>query len=245
MNFKIVTSLNEGLYNNKAQQIINSAIDLKYPLVVYNENSYENSKLTFPSEIESIDLWAIPEYFWLESFIDNKLCPWNNPSLHQNHVKREHAKFWFRKVLSITHAILNSTTEYIIWCDGDLAFNKKLDNEFWDYVKQYDISCIWRTHLHIESGIVVYKINNYVQSLAREYLGFYTSGDVWKYPKWCDGSVLTYLLLHNNQNLKVGKFKHPELINKDESTSKFKILDYINHIKSFDGFATTRKKQLI
>ena len=45
------------------------------------------------------------------------------------------AKFWFRKVLSIVHAILNAKTEYVIWCDGDAHFVNNLDDLFADGVK--------------------------------------------------------------------------------------------------------------
>ena len=45
--------------------------------------------------------------------------------------------------------------------------------------------------------------------MMREYLGYYVSGDVFKQPRWCDGSVLTYVL-DNHPSLSIGKFKNSE-----------------------------------
>ena len=42
MNFKLVTSRNKRLYEHEAQQVIDSALNLKYEIDVYHENSYEN-----------------------------------------------------------------------------------------------------------------------------------------------------------------------------------------------------------
>ena len=238
MNFKLVTSLNKRLYEHEAQQVVNSALNLKYEIDIYHENSYENTTIDFPDSpfINTIDLWQLPQYsFWIDSFINSKECPWNNFELHKGYLKKEQAKFWFRKVLTISHAILNAKTEYIIWCDGDAHFANRLDNNFWDFVKQYNISCIYRDFPHIESGFVVYKNNNEVKKLMREYLGYYMTGDVWNYPRWCDGSVLTYLLKDN----KIGKFKNIDY-NKEDS-SDFDISYYFNHIK--DPFKEVRGKE--
>lgn len=241
MNFKLVTSLNKGLYENKAQKIINSSIGVGYNIDLYHENSYEDTEVSFPKEVNLLDLWNIPEYsFWIKSFVDSKNNPWNIESLHGNVLKKQHAKFWFRKVLSVVHAVLNSNTDYTIWVDGDVFFTKKLDEKFWSFVSKHDICCIMRDTLHIESGFVVYKNNDKIKRLMREYLGFYTSGDVWKYPRWCDGSVLSYTV-ENNPYLKVGRFKHPSM--SKPGTSSFGILEYIHHIKAYDGFAKTRNKQ--
>jgi len=236
MDFKLVTSLNKRLFEHKAQQLITSAIEMGYPLDIYHENSYEGIKLKFPKGSLPIDLWQLPEYsFWIKSFINSKETPWNNPDKHFGVLKKAQAKFWFRKVLTITHAVLNSTTEYTIWCDGDAHFVNKLDKQFWDFVSQYNISCIYRDSPHIESGFVVYKNNNHVKKLMREYIGYYLTGDVWKYPRWCDGSVLTYLL----KDEKIGKFKNIDY-NK-EDTSNFDISHYFNHIK--DPFKEVRNQE--
>ena len=236
MKFKLVTSLNKRLFEHKAQQLITSAVEMNYPLDVYHENSYEGVQLEFPKEITSIDLWQLPEYsFWIDHFINSKSCPWNDPNKHLGVVKKAQAKFWFRKVLSIAHAILNAKTEYVIWCDGDAHFVNNLDNKFWSYVEQYDITCIYRDVPHIESGFVVYKINDHVKKLMREYMGYYLTGDVWNYPRWCDGSVLTYLL----KDEKIGKFKNKDYNKSD--TSDFDISYYFNHIK--DPFKEVRHKE--
>ncbi|MDB4344079.1 hypothetical protein OAA40_00050 [bacterium] len=236
MNFKLVTSLNKRLFEHKAQQLINSSLDLKYPLDIYHENSYENVNLLFPFNVNSIDLWKLPQYsFWIKNFINSTDCPWNQPDLHEGRVKKAQAKFWFRKVLSITHAVLNSNTDYVIWCDGDAYFQKPLDNKFWDFVSKYDVSCIYRDLPHIESGFVVYKVTPSTKRLMREYMGYYTTGEVWKYPRWCDGSVLTYLL----EGKDIGKFKNIDYKNND--SSDFDISDYFNHIK--DPFKEVRDKE--
>ena len=236
MNFKLVTSLNRRLYEHKAQQLIESAIEFNYPIDVYHENSYENAELVFPQSFKSIDLWSLPQYsFWINNFINSKETPWNVESLHKNILKKLHAKFWFRKVLSIVHAILNAETDYVIWCDGDAHFVNKLDSRFWNYVCRYNVTCIYREAPHIESGFVVYKVNDHVKKLMREYIGYYLSGDVWKYPRWCDGSVLTYLL----KDEKIGKFKNIDYNRND--TSSFDISYYFNHIK--DPFKEVRNKE--
>lgn len=236
MNFKLVTSLNKRLYEHKAQQLIESVIELNYPIEVYHENSYENAELVFPQCFKSIDLWSLPQYsFWINNFINSKETPWNVESLHNNFLKKLHAKFWFRKVLSVVHAILNAETDYVIWCDGDAHFVNKLDSRFWDYVSSYNVTCIYREVPHIESGFVVYKVNEHVKKLMREYIGYYLSGDVWKYPRWCDGSVLTYLL----KDEKIGKFKNIDY--KGNDTSSFDISYYFNHIK--DPFKEVRSKE--
>ena len=153
---------------------------------------------------------------------------------HEN--SYENIELEFPKGLSsIVHAVLNSTTEYTIWCDGDAYFVNKLDKQFWDFVSQYNVSCIYRDSPHIESGFVVYKNNNHVKKLMREYMGYYLTGDVWKYPRWCDGSVLTYLL----KDEKIGKFKNIDYNKKD--TSDFDISYYFNHIK--DPFKEVRNKE--
>ncbi len=242
MSFKLVTSLNKRLYEHEAQQLINSVLCLNYPIDIYHENSYENTKINFPPFpfINPIDLWQLPQYnFWIDNFINSDKCPWNIPEKHKEFLKKKQAKFWFRKVLAISHAVLNSKTEYTIWCDGDAYFVNKLDNNFWDFVKYYDISCIWRDAPHIESGFVVYKNNIKIKKLIREYLGYYTTGDVWKYPRWCDGSVLTYLL-KDNPYIKIGKFKNVDYNKLD--TSNFDISYYFNHIKG--PFKEVRDKEL-
>ena len=129
-------------------------------------------------------------------------------------------------MLSIAHAVLNSDADYIIWCDGDAYFQKPLDNTFWEFVSKHNISCIYRESPHIESGFVVYKNNKVVKRLLREYIGYYTSGEVWKYPRWCDGSVLTYLL----KDIQIGKFKNVDYVGNDSSS--FDISYYFNHIKN-------------
>lgn len=236
MNFKLVTSLNKRLFEHNAQQLINSSLNLEYPLDVYHENSYENANLNFKSSINSIDLWELPQYsFWIKNFINSANCPWNQSDFHKGYIKKAQAKFWFRKVLSITHAVLNSNTDYVIWCDGDAYFQNPLDGKFWDFVSKYDISCIYRDSPHIESGFVVYKINPNTKRLMREYMGYYTTGEVWKYPRWCDGSVLTYLL----EGKTIGKFKNVDY-NKEDS-SNFDISYYFNHIK--DPFKEVRGEE--
>lgn len=229
MNFKLVTSLNKRLYEHKAQKLVESCINLNYHLDIYHENSYEKSNIIFPESkfITKIDLWRIPQYsFWIDSFINSSDSPWNIESQHGGVVKKFQAKFWFRKVLSIAHAVLNSDADYIIWCDGDAYFQKPLDNTFWEFVSKHNISCIYRESPHIESGFVVYKNNKVVKRLLREYIGYYTSGEVWKYPRWCDGSVLTYLL----KDIQIGKFKNVDYVGNDSSS--FDISYYFNHIKN-------------
>ena len=236
MNFKLVTSLNKRLYEHKAQQLVDSAIDMSDPLDIYHENSYENVQIDFPDNVNPIDLWQLPQYsFWIDNFINSENCPWNMPSQHRGVLKKQQAKFWFRKVLSISHAILNAKTEYVIWCDGDAHFRTSFDDKFWKFVSQYNISCIYRDVPHIESGFVVYKVNDHVKKLMREYMGYYLTGDVWNYPRWCDGSVLTYLL----KGEKIGKFKNKEYDKSD--TSDFDISYYFNHIK--DPFKEVRDKE--
>ena len=48
MNFKLVTSLNKRLYEHRAQQIVNSALELGYDTILYHEDSYEGTKIDFP-----------------------------------------------------------------------------------------------------------------------------------------------------------------------------------------------------
>lgn len=238
MNFKLVTSLNKRLYEHKAQKLVESCIQFQYPLEIYHENSYENSNINFPENrfITKKDLWDLPEYkFWINTFINSPESPWNIETYHRGYLKKFQAKFWFRKVLSITHAVLNSNTDYIVWCDGDAHFQKPLDNKFWNFVSDYDISCIYRDVPHIESGFVVYKNNDHTKRLMREYMGYYTTGEVWKYPRWCDGSVLTYLLEGKN----IGKFKNIDYNGND--CSDFDISEYFNHIK--DPFKEVRDKE--
>ena len=236
MKFKLVTSLNNRLFEHKAQQLIDSVIDLGYPMDVYHENSYEEKSVQLPDGVNGIDLWELPQYsFWIHAFINSPETPWNIPNQHQGFVKKQQAKFWFRKVLTITHAVLNSDTDYVIWCDGDAQFVKPLDLPFWNYVKQNDISCIYRESPHIESGFVVYKVNNRTKRLMREYMGYYLTGDVWNYPRWCDGSVLTYLL----KDKLIGKFKNVDYNKSD--TSDFHIEEYFNHIKN--PFKEVRNKE--
>ena len=238
-NFKLITSINKRLYDHNAQRLVNNVYDIKYPITIYHECSYENNYIQFPvsDNIDTIDIWQLPEYkFWIGNFISSPDTPWNNIKLHNGFLKKEQAKFWFRKVLSIVHAVLNSKTEYVIWCDADAYFENKLDDTFWDFVKNYNISCIYRNAPHIESGFVVYKTNETVKKLMREYLGFYVSGDVWKYPRWCDGSVLTYLL----KNEHIGKFKNIEF--HDDTCSEFDISYYFKHIK--DPFKEVRHKEI-
>ncbi len=236
MKFKLVTSLNKRLFEHKAQELISSVVDLGYPMDVYHENSYEEKLVQLPYGINGIDLWKLPQYsFWINAFINSPETPWNIPNQHQGLVKKQQAKFWFRKVLTITHAVLNSDTDYVIWCDSDAHFRTPFDDKFWEFVSQYNISCIYRDVPHIESGFVVYKVNNAVKKLMREYIGYYLTGDVWNYPRWCDGSVLTYLL----KGEKIGKFKNKEYDKSD--TSDFDISYYFNHIK--DPFKEVRDKE--
>ena len=143
MNFKIITSLNKRLFEHRTQQLINSALEQKYPVVLYHENSYENKE------------------------------------------------------------------DYLIWCDGDAYFPRPLDEMFWDFTKQHDISCIWRDFPHIETGFVVYKINDNVKRAMREYLGWFTTGEIWKTSRYCDCSALTHVV-KNNPHVKVGKYKNFE-----------------------------------
>ena len=68
----------------------------------------------------------------------------------------------------------------------------------------------------------------------REYMGYYLTGDVWNYPRWCDGSVLTYLLKDEN----IGKFKNKDYNKSD--TSDFDISFFI-FSKSFGSFKLAEK----
>lgn len=236
-NVVYVTSLNKRLFEHPAQKLINSVNEFKcVPLVIYHENAYEKQKFNrgidlnnLPNNVHTIDLWNTIGYkTWVESFVDSNHSPFNIEKLHGNHLKKKQAKFWFRKVLSIAHAVLNSNSEYVIWCDGDAEFVKPLDEKFWNYVNNFDVTCIWRNAPHIESGFVVYKVNDKVKRMMREYLGYYVSGDVFKEPRWCDGSVLTYVL-DNHPSLSVGKFKNLEYNGDD--VSPFDYYEYFNHLK--------------
>ena len=235
MNFRIITSLNKRLFEHRTQQLLNSAIEQNYPVVLYHENSYENTDPNFPKldSVELIDLWQLPEYkFWIENFINSKSTPWNNQkylSLHPTTVyKKTQGKFWFRKVLAITHDVLNAKEDYLIWCDGDAHFSRPLDDTFWDFTKQYDVSCIWRDFPHIETGFVVYKINDNVKRVMREYLGWFTSGEIWKTNRYCDCSALTHVL-KGDPVVSVGKYKNFEW--NGPEASEFDIDRYFNHNK--------------
>ena len=235
MKFKIVTSLNKRLFEHRTQKLINSALEQKYPVTLYHEDSYEGTKIDFPDSelLTTIDLWQLPAYhFWIENFINSKETPWNNDEylkLHPSTVyKKTQGKCWFRKVLAITHAILNTDEEYLVWCDGDAYFSRPLDDLFWDFTKQYDISCIWRDFPHIETGFVVYKINDNVKRAMREYLGWFTTGEIWKTSRYCDCSALTHVV-KNNPHVKVGKYKNFEWNGPDASS--FDIDRYFDHNK--------------
>ena len=81
MKFKIVTSLNKRLFEHRTQKLINSALEQKYPVTLYHEDSYEGTKINFPDSelLTTIDLWQLPSYhFWIENFINSKETPWNN-----------------------------------------------------------------------------------------------------------------------------------------------------------------------
>ena len=232
-----VTSLNKRLFEHPAQKLVSSVTKFDcVPLTIYHENKYEIDKFNrsidfknLPSNVYKKDLWEILGYkTWVESFVDSKHSPFNIESLHSNLVKKRQAKFWFRKVLSIAHAVLNNDVDYVIWCDGDAEFVKPIDNKFWEFVHNFDVTCIWRSNLHIESGFVVYRINDKVKRMMREYLGYYVSGDVFKQPRWCDGSVLTYVL-DNHPSLSIGKFKNSEYNGGD--TSPFHYSEYFYHSK--------------
>tara|TARA_A100001391_G_scaffold178348_1_gene142779 strand:+ start:1051 stop:1797 length:747 start_codon:yes stop_codon:yes gene_type:complete len=235
MNFKLVTSLNKRLYEHRAQQILNSALNLGYETIVYHEDSYEGTKIDFPknAKLKTIDLWELPEYhFWIKNFIDSPETPWNNQkylSLHPGSVyKKTQGKYWFRKVLAITHAVLNADKDYIIWVDGDAKFEKPLDDKFWDFTKKFDVSCIWRDYPHIETGFVVYKISEDVKRAMREYLGWFATGEIWKTPRYCDCSALTHVV-KNHPQVSVGKYKNFEW--NGLHSSEFDISEYFNHNK--------------
>lgn len=197
-NFIFVTSFNTRLYNHR-HNLFTKNIPKNFPnnkILMYHENSFDksnyNQSIDFTDlndfkNVELLDLFK--ENLWLETFL--KESPFKDCYMSPNYYLKN-SPFWFRKVVTICHAIENfKDGDMMIWADIDSYVEKELPNDFFNYLTEKDWLVILRENDWIESGFQFIKINNRTKDFAKFYLKYYLSNEVFKKePEWADNWVL-------------------------------------------------------
>jgi len=262
MDISVITSFNERISNNPHQQIVVNMIrfNSEIPFYLYHENSYDIRKTNKQINLENlepvrfVDLFTCWDNFenleneWLEKFIDGENSPFKKGEGYWN----LNAKYWFRKVASWYHFSKICETRYFLWCDCDIQFQRRrdgsigIDNNFFDFVKQYDVSYIDRplrqSGLHTgfpgsppETGIVCFDLQNpLVNQFIDEMFYSFLNGHVFENEErwddtWVFGNLMNKKYL---DKLNVGTFKNKHSDKTSVNESSFDIYnDYFRHFK--------------
>jgi hypothetical protein len=213
MNYSIVTSFNNRLYNNKHQHVVKSVLEkcLNADFYVYNENSFLNEDLHIDGAT-NLDLFKqIPD---LKNFLEtskfkdchkigkkHKQDYWNDPNkyLANNDHWNRNSIFWFRKVCAIYDCAKICKTPIMIWLDSDICVDKGVDQAFLNFVERYDFCGHFRKNFTgwkaTDSGIMSFNLNKNCRFFIEKLMEHFLSGEVFKNKRWDDGyvfDVMTY-----------------------------------------------------
>jgi len=211
MNYSIVTSFNNRLYDNEHQHVVKS-VQEKCPNVdfyVYNENSFLNEDLHIDGAT-NLDLFKqIPD---LKNFLEtskfkdchkigkrNSKKYWSNPNQHllNNEHWNRNSIFWLRKVCAIYDCAKICKTPIMIWLDSDVFVEKSIDETFLNFVNKYDICANYRKNftgwMYTDMGITVYNLSERTRRFIKEFYNYYKSGKTFTEYRWDDCYIFDLL----------------------------------------------------
>ena len=248
-NFKdtvtIGTTFNKRIYESEYQQIFADMKD-NWPetnFFVYHENSFEREKfgqeIDFSQEIRDnlylYDVFDVND--WMSDFIKTsplKDChkigePGCVPSHDDSPYWRRNAIYWFRKIAAIKHCIEHCKTPYLVWLGADTFFRTDkgypngLDQQFFDYVSQFDCSVVKRPGQSLETDIVIFNFNKKGKQVAQEWIEYFLSGKTFNERRWDDAYILTKVMEQTeNKKYSFGGLRYE---------APFNVYRYIRHYK--------------
>mmetsp|Transcript_17287 Transcript_17287/g.55439 ORF Transcript_17287/g.55439 Transcript_17287/m.55439 type:complete len:375 (+) Transcript_17287:260-1384(+) len=230
----VVTTLNSNYFLSETNQLVHSAAHhLSCNIYVYHENSQDEKKMRKPLLLEAFPSQSCATFHLLDLFIE---VPWlleftegsdnifshvlKNPKGHYAEKKWNlKAKYIFRKVAAVWHAVSVDRSRYLLWLDTDVQIQKPLDAEFWNFVSKYDIVFIdaWkppkqemavfgkRINHQVDTGVVFYVVNSKTKGFINNMVHTYLSNSAVDLPYLDDTFVFTQVL-ERNQNLVKGFF---------------------------------------
>jgi len=88
------------------------------------------------------------------------------------------ARYIFRKVAAVWHALLETRSGYLLWLDTDVNIQKPLDSKFLNFVSKYDVVYIdaWKPpkqefsqiNHQVDTGVVFYNINSQTKHFIKQ-----------------------------------------------------------------------------
>jgi len=239
--FSVGTTFNKRLYESEHQEIVKSMQDTysEMDFFVFHENKFEQEKYGDGVEIkEAWDHLFIYDVFelnpWLPDFLNNTSFKdshkFGNPgTFDPPEYWRRNGIFWFRKVVAINSLIeMNIVkTPYLIWLGCDTRWERKIDEQFYEYIKQYDICHINRTPLGMftETDIMIFDVRNiWVEKFIQGYKYHYLSGNVFKEERWDD-----CVAFDRTKELLIDKLNFGSLL--IQTGCPFNAYDYLFHWK--------------
>ena len=217
----IGTTFNKRIYESEYQKIFDD-MEENYSDInfyVYHENSFEKSKYDVEidfteKERDNLHLFDVFKVNnWLEDFIKTsplKDChkygsPGCDPSADPEYWKRN-AIYWFRKIAAVRHCIEQVDTKYLLWLGADTYFRTDkghpngLDDEFFDYVNQFDCSVVKRPGAALETDVVLFNFEKNGKKIAEEWVDYFISLKAFNESRWDDSHMLT-VVMNNLKNI--------------------------------------------
>ena len=197
-----VTSFNKPMYDMSGVHLLKTWIQYnpeQYLLVCYEDMKFRNTN----KEIISYDL-SDSEFLksWLKQYENDipveyggKATPENNPALYDNYFNKSASK-WFRKIVSIDHAIktYGHLFNHVVWIDADCYIKKSMPKMLSSGVFKtanmiYHLSPKRRRNDQgIESGIIGFR-KGVGYDLMEIVTNKFKTGDFKQYSRWDDGWV--------------------------------------------------------
>jgi len=115
------------------------------------------------------------------------------------HWFNKNASRWFRKVVSLEHAMRCRTADALIWIDCDCRFKKGVASEFWadlfgDAVVLYHKG---PARSVVESGVLAIRLDELGRQFLDCVLDMYRSGSFRNEVRWDDGYIVGQVILRN------------------------------------------------
>lgn len=194
MKVLVITSASGKIYHHRANICIRSLLP-EDSVVFYHENSIDTVSIdlsTLPPNIKTVDLWqSTPKWIYEEVV---KGWPKFPDGIHNRSYWNQNGKFWFRKVLSIWHAMINNYADVYLWLDIDCAPRIPLQEMglLWTWASEHPCAVLKRGKRRAhEIGIITFNGKS-IKSIT-EWLKAYVSREVFTFKRWDDGYVLTEL----------------------------------------------------
>ena len=199
---KIISTLNDRLYEFSGKTMINSASNFMPNAEIQIYTEFENEQYLKELEsmgVKSVDVRLIPQRdIVFEKNKDIISKQYGGEALPED--KKVHTMWnirwfgWFHKVLACHHAVTQEDYDgWIVFADSDIRFRKGFDSSFLDRITEGKTIGFFKGHRKVaETGLICIDCRKDFSKLFYDFfMDIFISGDFRKLKRWDDSETFT------------------------------------------------------